>query len=83
MFLQIEELRQELWKRYQVAREEAWEKYEVDREEHYIKINTENLEFSKWKRKCDVASEEAERKYNAEMKELKRSLVTSLEFVHI
>ncbi len=42
----------------------------MEEEEWWKKIDEEQLEFSEWKRKCDVVREEVDRKYDAEEKKL-------------
>ncbi len=45
---------------------------DVEREKYYRKIDEEQLEFNEWSRKRDVVREEVEKKYEAELEELKK-----------
>ncbi len=67
-----EELRQEVWKRFEAARNREEERSRVERMKRCGRLGREVLQYSEWIRKLDVIEREVDRKFKAEVKELKK-----------
>ncbi len=65
------EVQEESWKMYEAAKEELWKRKKEEQDERYRTLHVEQLEINEWKRRFRVGNDEADKKYNAELEELR------------